>query len=72
MDYLGVFAILFRQTSLGESRDMDLKKAYENWQNHPDEFQAGKSFKQPLKKRTLQLWNRKLKAFENKKKNQDE
>jgi len=51
---------------------MDLRKAYENWQKHPDEFQAGMSSKQPLKKRTLQLWNRKIKAFQNKKKTQDE
>ena len=72
MDYVGISSILFRQTSLGENRDMDLRKAYENWQKHPDEFQAGMSSKQPLKKRTLQLWNRKIKAFQNKKKTQDE
>ncbi len=51
---------------------MDLRKAYENWQKHPDEFHAGMSSKLPLKKRTLQLWNRKIKAFQNKKKTQDE
>ena len=72
MDYVDISSILFRQTSLGEDRDMDLRKAYENWQNNPDEFQAGMSSKQPLKKRTLQLWNRKIKAFQNKKKTQDE
>ena len=46
---------------------MNLQEAYKNWQeNNPDEAELLLK-KQGLKPRTIQLWNRKLQAYKNKK-----
>lgn len=51
---------------------MNLEKAYKQWQlKNPDEHYHMEK-KKTFKPRTLQLWARKLKAYENRKKSKGE